>query len=100
LLASLRVSGTEPTIRRRASLPDLTRFICKSRDSQSRLSVTVGLTARVPSFWICRDFESSEWFRNLLHALEEQDLDHFIEIAVFVTSPVEMDDLNNIVLQE
>jgi hypothetical protein len=52
------------------------------------------------SFWICRDFESSEWFKSLLHAIEEQDLEQFIEIAVFMTSPVQVDDLNNIVLQE
>lgn len=50
--------------------------------------------------WICREFETSAWFRELLHAIEEQDLQNFIEILVFVTAPAKEDDVNNIVLQD
>ena len=35
---------------------------------------------KVYFFWVCRDFESFEWFRSLLSAIEAQDLDHQIEI--------------------
>ena len=31
-------------------------------------------------FWICRDFDTFEWFQSLLLALEAQDLDNHIEI--------------------
>ena len=35
---------------------------------------------KVYFFWICHDFESFEWFRSLLMAIEFQDLDSHIEI--------------------
>lgn len=35
---------------------------------------------KVYFFWVCRDFESFEWFRSLLMAIEAQDLDSHIEI--------------------
>jgi NADPH oxidase len=35
---------------------------------------------KVYFFWICRDFGSLEWFRSLLLAIEQQDMDHAIEI--------------------
>lgn len=35
---------------------------------------------KVYFFWICRDFGSFEWFRSLLMAIEQQDLEDCIEI--------------------
>lgn len=35
---------------------------------------------KVYFFWVCRDFDSFEWFRSLLLAIEAQDLDNHIEI--------------------
>lgn len=35
---------------------------------------------KVYFFWICRDFDSFEWFRSLLMAIEAQDMNNHIEI--------------------
>ena len=35
---------------------------------------------KVYFFWICHDFETFEWFRSLLMAIEFQDMDSHIEI--------------------
>jgi NADPH oxidase len=35
---------------------------------------------KVYFFWVCRDFDSFEWFRSLLLAIEAQDMDNHIEI--------------------
>lgn len=35
---------------------------------------------KVYFFWVCRDFDSFEWFRSLLSAIEAQDIDNHIEI--------------------
>ena len=42
---------------------------------------------KVYFFWVCRDFESFEWFRSLLMAIEAQDMDSHIEIHTVSTSP-------------
>jgi len=46
--------------------------------------------------WICRDFQSFEWFQSLLLAIEEQDLENFIEIHTYLTTKIALDDIENI----
>ena len=41
---------------------------------------------KVYFFWICRDFDSFEWFRSLLLAIEAQDLEDHIEIHTVSSS--------------
>jgi NADPH oxidase len=43
---------------------------------------------KVYFFWICRDFESFEWFRSLLLAIEAQDLEDHIEIHTVSSPPL------------
>lgn len=53
---------------------------------------------KVYFFWICRDFESFEWFRSLLMAIEHQDLSHLIEIHAYLTAKISSDAAQNIML--
>jgi NADPH oxidase 2 len=46
--------------------------------------------------WVVRDYESTEWFHSLLHAIEEQDSFNKIEINIYLTGPVKVDDIDNI----
>ncbi|KAM0751200.1 NADPH oxidase B [Meredithblackwellia eburnea MCA 4105] len=54
---------------------------------------------KVYFFWICRDYDSFEWFQSLLSAIEEQDLEQRIEIHTYLTAKKE-DDINNIYAQD
>ncbi|KAF5019329.1 hypothetical protein F66182_8669 [Fusarium sp. NRRL 66182] len=56
--------------------------------------------SKVYFFWICRDFESFEWFRSLLLAVEAQDLDHRIEIHTYLTAKIKADDATNIMIND
>ncbi|OLL25548.1 Cytochrome b-245 heavy chain, partial [Neolecta irregularis DAH-3] len=70
--------------------------------------------SKVYFFWICRDFESFEWFRSLLMAIETQgmfncvgsgiiyntDISHLIEIHTYFTTTVRPDDATNIMLND
>jgi hypothetical protein len=49
---------------------------------------------------ICRDFESFEWFRALLTAIETQDLGHLIEIHTYLTQRVKEADAINIMVND
>ncbi|GAA6041202.1 hypothetical protein NBRC10512_008205 [Rhodotorula toruloides] len=51
---------------------------------------------KVYFFWICRDAESFEWFRDLLLSLEEQDLEGRIEIHTYLTATIKAHDMLNI----
>ncbi|GEM09205.1 NADPH oxidase isoform 2 [Rhodotorula toruloides] len=51
---------------------------------------------KVYFFWICRDAESFEWFRDLLHSLEERDLEGRIEIHTYLTATIKAHDMLNI----
>lgn len=42
---------------------------------------------KVYFFWVCRDFDSFEWFRSLLMAIEAQDMDNHIEILTVSLPP-------------
>lgn len=51
---------------------------------------------KVYFFWICREPTAFEWFQSLLHAIEAQDNQNFIEICTFVTGRLEKDQVENI----
>lgn len=55
---------------------------------------------KVYFFWICRDFGSFEWFRSLLLAIEEQDLEDQIEIHTYLTAKIKPDDATNIMIND
>jgi hypothetical protein len=50
--------------------------------------------------WVIRDFSSAEWFRSLLSAIEEQDVDGRIEISIYLTSKISPDEMQNIMLND
>ncbi|KAF7303642.1 FAD-binding FR-type domain-containing protein [Mycena indigotica] len=50
--------------------------------------------------WVIRDFGTAEWFHSLLRALEEQDSQSRIEINIYLTGSVNVEDINNIVVQD
>ncbi|KAJ7062107.1 NADPH oxidase [Mycena amicta] len=50
--------------------------------------------------WVIRDFGTAEWFHSLLRALEEQDSQNRIEINIYLTGGVNVEDINNIVVQD
>lgn len=47
-----------------------------------------------------RDFESFEWFRSLLLAIEAQDISHLIEIHTYLTAKIRPDDATNIMIND
>lgn len=55
---------------------------------------------KVYFFWICRDFDSFEWFRSLLLAIEAQDLEDHIEIHTYLTAKIKADDATNIMIND
>lgn len=55
---------------------------------------------KVYFFWVCRDYDSFEWFQSLLMAIEDQDLNNNIEIHTYLTAKINNDDMNNIILQD
>ena len=105
--------------------PQLSPKVCSTFATQQSLVSRIATTneARLTEilcsfFWICRDYDSFEWFQSLLSAIEEQDLDNvrpswsarallimdlgaqYIEIHTYLTAKVKEDDINNIVVQE
>jgi len=52
------------------------------------------------TFQICRDFESFEWFRSLLAAIEAQDIGDLIEIHTYLTQRVKEADAINIMVND
>ncbi|CAJ0911559.1 7719_t:CDS:2 [Entrophospora sp. SA101] len=55
---------------------------------------------KVYFFWICRDYDSFEWFQSLLLAIEEQDIDQFIEIHTYLTARLRDSDIGNILVND
>lgn len=51
-------------------------------------------------FWICRDIEAFEWFHDLLRALEAEDIDHFLEINIFLTGGLKPDQVKNVIIND
>ncbi|KAL9126773.1 MAG: hypothetical protein Q9217_004221 [Psora testacea] len=52
--------------------------------------------SKVYFFWICRDFDSFEWFKSLILAIEAQDLDDRIEIHTVRNQAIYSDDADEV----
>ncbi|KAI8916337.1 ferric reductase NAD binding domain-containing protein [Gorgonomyces haynaldii] len=55
---------------------------------------------KVYFFWICRDKEAFEWFQDLLSTLEEENLDHFLEIHTYLTQKLKINEVKNIMIND
>lgn len=56
---------------------------------------------KVYFFWICREFESFEWFHALLTTIEQNPMtQQLIEIQIYGTVQVELDEARNLFLRE
>ncbi|KAG0145445.1 hypothetical protein CROQUDRAFT_93806 [Cronartium quercuum f. sp. fusiforme G11] len=55
---------------------------------------------KVYFFWVCRDFDSCEWFKSLLEAIEEQDVDGRVELHTYITQKLRADEINNIMVSD
>ena len=49
--------------------------------------------------WLIRDFGSAEWFHSLLHAIEEQNTQGWIEINTYLTGKINEDEMNNVIVR-
>lgn len=58
------------------------------------------LLQNVYFYWICRDKHSFEWFQDLLSSLEEQSLEHFLQIRIFLTQYLTFDEVNKIYIND
>lgn len=47
-------------------------------------------------YWICRDKNSFEWFSDLLAALEQANVNQFLEINTYLTAPLSVDEIRNV----
>ncbi|RIA88645.1 ferric reductase like transmembrane component [Glomus cerebriforme] len=52
--------------------------------------------SKVYFFWVCRDYDSFEWFQSLLSAIEEQDIEQFIETHIYLTGRLRHSEIGNI----
>jgi NADPH oxidase 2 len=50
--------------------------------------------------WTCRDKEAFEWFSDLLTTLEEENIEHFLEIHTFLTGSLKPHEMKNIVIND
>ncbi|KAG9289540.1 hypothetical protein G9A89_002313 [Geosiphon pyriformis] len=55
---------------------------------------------KVYFFWICREYNAFEWFQSLLLAIEEQDIDQFIEIHTYLTGSLRNSEVRNVMVNE
>ncbi|KAJ3090669.1 hypothetical protein HK102_003004 [Quaeritorhiza haematococci] len=55
---------------------------------------------KVYFFWVNRDKEAFEWFQSLLATLEESVPRSFLEIHIYLTGKMGVDDIQNIVLND
>ncbi|KAI4152105.1 MAG: hypothetical protein LQ340_003104 [Diploschistes diacapsis] len=55
---------------------------------------------KVYFFWVIRDFGSFEWFRSLLMAIEQQDMDSNIEIHFYLTAKIKPEQATNIMVND
>ncbi|KAK9721390.1 hypothetical protein K7432_003421 [Basidiobolus ranarum] len=55
---------------------------------------------KVYFFWICRDKEAFVWFQDLLKAIEEEDIEQFIEIHTYLTGRLKQDEVNNVIIND
>ena len=50
---------------------------------------------KVYFFWICRDKNSFEWFASMLAALEQDNVNNFLEINTYLTGGLSADEVRN-----
>jgi len=55
---------------------------------------------KVYFFWICRDYQAFEWFQDLLKAIEEEDINHLIDVHVYLTGQLKQDEIGNLILND
>ncbi|RKP11573.1 NADPH oxidase B [Piptocephalis cylindrospora] len=55
---------------------------------------------KVHFYWICRDYQTVEWFQDLLRALEEEDKDGLLEIQVYLTGELSTEQIHNVALND
>ena len=51
---------------------------------------------KVYFYGICRDTLAMEWFLDILHALEEEDIDKFIDINQYLTGNMQVHQVHNL----
>jgi NADPH oxidase len=51
-------------------------------------------------FWIARDRAAFEWFTSLLHALEQDNINNFLEIHTYLTGAMKQEDIVSIMYGE
>ncbi|RGB38977.1 ferric reductase NAD binding domain-containing protein [Rhizophagus diaphanus] len=56
--------------------------------------------SKVYFFWVCRDYDSFEWFQSLLSAIEEQDIEQFIETHIYLTGRLRHSEVGNILVND
>jgi len=47
-------------------------------------------------FWISRDKNAFEWFNDVLAALEQENINNFLEIHIYLTGQLNMDEIRNV----
>ncbi|KAJ3060956.1 hypothetical protein HK102_009303, partial [Quaeritorhiza haematococci] len=61
---------------------------------------TVIKLRKVYFIWVCRDKEAFEWFQDLLHAIEEESLDAFLDLRIYLTGAFADSEIRNLVLND
>jgi len=51
---------------------------------------------KVYFYWISRDKNAFEWFNDLLAALEQENVNNFLEINVYLTGQLSVDEIRNV----
>jgi len=55
---------------------------------------------KVYFYWICRDKNSFEWFSSMLSALEQENINNFLEIHTYLTGGLSLDEVKEVVYDE
>ncbi|KAJ2853675.1 hypothetical protein J3B02_003030 [Coemansia erecta] len=55
---------------------------------------------KVYFIWVCREIKSLEWFRDLLAALDAEDIGHIVETRTYLTGPLSVDHIRNISMNQ
>ncbi|KAJ1737630.1 hypothetical protein LPJ72_000327 [Coemansia sp. Benny D160-2] len=57
-------------------------------------------TKKVYFIWLCRETQSLEWFKDLLAALDEENISEILEIRTYITGQLSVDQIRNIALSQ
>ena len=55
---------------------------------------------RVYFVWSCRDKDAFSWFQDLLMVLEEENIDHFLEIHTYLTGKLDHSTIRNVYIND